>query len=78
MLDWPRLALAIIQMLSSLVEWIKGESLREEGREEVAGRINTEALNALTRANKAREDAAARNHAVPESDSLPDDGFRRD
>lgn len=78
MITWAKLALAIVEWFSSLTIWFREESLRKQGATEVKAEIQQGKLEAIREANKARDEARHGSAAVPESDSLPDDGFRRD
>lgn len=78
MFSWANVALAVFGFLSSLFQWFREESSRKAGEAIERATVQQAQLDAIQEAKKAGDDAIARINAVPESDGLPDDGFRRD
>lgn len=78
MFSWANVALAVLGFLSSLFQWFREESSKEAGKAIEQAKVQEAELNAIQEAKKAGDDARYRIDAVPESNSLPDDGFRRD
>lgn len=68
----------IAQSIGSLVAWIRESNAKKQGAMEVGNRHLQEENQFLKKALDAREEARIANARVPQSDSLPDDGFRRD
>jgi len=68
----------IAQGFGSLVSLIRESNLKKQGKEEAENALLKQETEVLGKAIEARQEARIANGAVPESDSLPDDGYRRD
>lgn len=66
------------QSLGSLATWLRESALRKQGNVETENQILKQENVILEKAIETREEARIANAAVPQSDSLPNDGFRRD
>lgn len=64
--------------LSTFFSWLQQNQLIQSGRVEAEAAQLREKANELETATRVREEVRRRNSAVPVTDSLPDDGFRRD
>lgn len=69
---------ALLSALSSFLDWLKLKSQRRLGELEVENKSLRTEIDTLAKAQEAREEARIVIGSVPESASLPDDGFRRD
>jgi hypothetical protein len=85
MFTWASVALAALKIVSPLVTWFNSlTSWMRERQIFKAGAANERSeerlkdLNAITKANQIRVETDIASARLPESDSLPDDGFRRD
>lgn len=75
---WGKVALALAQGLVSLLTYLRERQLLQAGEDKALADVLQGELNAINKATAARLAARARNAAVPKSDSLPNDGHRRD
>ncbi len=64
--------------VGSLISWVRDRGLIKQGMEKQQHEDLKSTVEVLTRANEARKEARDVANSVPESASLPDDGFRRD
>lgn len=78
MFSWASIALALLNAWSSFFQWLREDRQRKADEAVVEAKVQKAELDAIQIANKAGDDAVARINAVPGSDGLPDDGFRRD
>lgn len=78
MLTWGQVILALLGVVGSLVTFARERQLIKDADEKAFAKFFAKQLEIINEAHKAREEARAANAAVPESDSLPNDGFRRD
>ncbi len=63
---------------SSLFSWLRERSLIKQGMEKQQQADLKSTVEVLTKVNEARKEARDAASSIPESASLPDDGFRRD
>lgn len=77
-MDWAKLLLALATLFSQLLTWAREKQLLDAGQQQALASIMRVQADALERSNKVREEISKRNATVPQSSSLPDDGFRRD
>lgn len=77
-MDWAKALLALLQVFAYLLKYATDRQLLDAGAQKALANLLTAQANVLKQAEEARAEARARNAAVPKSDSLPDDGFRRD
>jgi hypothetical protein len=68
----------IAQIVNSLVEKTRESNLKRQGAQEVESKTLEKANEDLKKAIEAREEVDLASAGVPESASLPDDGYRRD
>lgn len=63
---------------SSLFQWLRERSLVKQGVEKQQHEDLKTTVEVLTKVNEARKEARDAAASAPATDSLPDDGFRRD
>lgn len=63
---------------SSLFSWLRDRGLIKQGTELQQHEDLKTTVEVLTKVNEARKEARDSAASVPATDSLPDDGFRRD
>lgn len=85
MFTWASVALAalkivspLITWLNSLTSWMRERQIFKAGAAAERSGERLKDLNAITEANKIRVETDIANARSLDSDSLPDDGFRRD
>lgn len=85
MFSWAGVALAALKIVSpfitwfnSLTSWMRERQIFKAGAANERSKERLKDLNAITKANQIRVETDIANAHLPESDSLPDDGFRRD
>ena len=85
MFTWASVALAALKVFSplitwfnSLTSWMRERQIFKAGADSERSGERLKDLNAITKANQIRVETDVANARLPESDSLPDDGFRRD
>ncbi len=77
-MNWLKLVLGLIELLSSLLVWARERQLLDAGaQQEIAKALQAQA-DAITNANNARKEARSHIASTPKSDGLFNDGFRRD
>jgi len=74
---WSAIA-AVLNIFASLFQWLRERSLKQAGQIEAESKTLKDSLDTVVTADEARDEARVSNASVPQSDSLPDDGFRRD
>lgn len=77
-MTWLQALSNLLSAFSALIDWLKQKSQKKLGELEVANQNLKDEILILKKASDAREEARIAVDAVPEPDSLPDDGFRRD
>lgn len=77
-MDYFKLALGLITLLTKFLVYIREKELLKAGEAAAVANQMRTAASEIAKANKAREEARRNNANVPSTDSLPDDGFRRD
>ena len=78
MFTWGKTVLLALSLITSLVSWMRERKLLTQAELELYAKIIKANDDIIQEAEKARSDARAANDTVSKSDSLPDDGFRRD
>lgn len=78
MLDWAKLLLTCAQVTLYLLKFASDRQLITAGEQKALATLLRAETDAIEKATAAREKARAANDAIPKSDSLPNDGFRRD
>ena len=85
MFTWASIALAALKIASplitwfnSLTSWLRERQIFKAGADSERSGERLKDLNAITKANQIRVEADIAAARLPEPDSLPDDGFRRD
>ena len=68
----------LFKFLGNLFGWLQQDQLIKTGESKVIAVVKEKEVEILNEAITAREEARAANSIIPEHDSLPDDGFRRD
>lgn len=68
----------IAKGFSSLFSWLRERGLIKQGVEKQQHADIQKTVEVLTKVNEARKEARDSAASVPTTDSLPDDGFRRD
>ena len=63
---------------SSLVQWMSERGLVKQGEANQDLKTLKHEVTTIEQANEARDKARVANAAVPSTDSLPTDGYRRD
>jgi hypothetical protein len=77
-MSWVSFALTLINGLSTLIVWLHtNKAISDHDKAVLASAMEKQSL-VIKGAVEARDAQVKRNDAVPKSDSLPDDGFRRD
>ena len=61
-----------------LISWVRDRGLIKQGVEKQQHEDLKSTVEVLTKVNEARKEARDSAASVPATDSLPDDGFRRD
>lgn len=69
---------SILRLLSALADWFRNKQLIDAGKAEAQVTQQTEINHEVAIANEARDQRHAADANVPDTGSLPDDGFRRD
>jgi hypothetical protein len=69
---------SLFSALSELFGFLKQNQLIQAGVDKVVAVQATKETEVVIQANKAREEVRVASASVPITDSLPDDGFRRD
>lgn len=69
---------AIAKGFGSLVQWMRESSFIKQGQQQQQNSNLKEVIEAVKESNEARIEARTRSSTIPTTDSLPDDGFRRD
>jgi hypothetical protein len=69
---------SLFSALTELFSFLKQEQLIKAGEDKVIAKEATKEVAIVIKANEVREEARIAASAVPITDSLPDDGFRRD
>lgn len=64
--------------VGSLISWVRDRGLIKQGIEKQQQADLKSTVEVLTKVNEARKEARDAASSIPESASLPDDGFRRD
>jgi hypothetical protein len=77
-MNWAALLLALANAPSSLMVWLQTRKLITLGEAQAAVQGLKKHIDDIERGNQARAEVRKRNAGVPQSDSLPNDGFRRD
>ena len=77
-MSWLALLSNLIAVISWLINYAKERKLISEGETRALALLLNKEADAIAKADKARAEASANNAVIPESSSLPDDGFRRD
>lgn len=77
-MDWAKLALAFVNLLDSLANWLRESQLIKQGQEKQQAIVTTAEVKETDEASQIRVEARRANSAVPSTDSLPNDGYRRD
>lgn len=77
-MEWAAVFAALFNWLANLTSWGREHQLVKQGEATQKNAELNAGIDFIAEADKAREDARARNRLVPPTDSLPDDGFRRD
>lgn len=78
MFTWAKLVLTALSVISSLIAYMRERKLIKAAEDRLLKEILQEQLRLIDNADNTRKEAAARNAGVPASDSLPNDGYRRD
>jgi hypothetical protein len=78
MFSWGSFLLTLTKLLSSLANWLRETQLIKMGETKATEAALEAETIIIAKASEAREDARADNVHTPSTDSLPDDGFRRD
>ena len=77
-MNYVSLVLTLLNGLSTLIVWLhEKELISEHDKAIIATAMEKQSL-VIKGAVEARDAQSKLNAAVPQSDSLPDDGFRRD
>ena len=69
---------SLLKAVQSIFGWLQQNQLVQAGRDGAAVSLEEKKTNEISIAVEAREAARADAARVPVTDSLPDDGFRRD
>lgn len=77
-MNWLVLLSNLVNVVSWLINYAKERKLITEGETRALATLLKKEADAIAKAHAARAAAGARNASVPQSSSLPDDGFRRD
>lgn len=77
-MNWLVLLSNLTKVLAWLINYAKEQRLISEGETRALAALLSKEAEAIAKANAARAAAGVRNASIPESSSLPDDGFRRD
>jgi mannose/cellobiose epimerase-like protein (N-acyl-D-glucosamine 2-epimerase family) len=77
-MQWAAVVLALVKALASLMSFLRERQLLEEWEARAAAEALRKHLDDIEKGKRARAEVRDRNSRVPKSDSLPDDGFRRD
>ena len=77
-MNWAAILLALANALASLMTWLREKELVSLGEAQAAVQGLKKHIDDIEKGNQARAEVRERNAGVPQSDSLPDDGFRRD
>ena len=75
---WANLALALLKLLDSLASWLRESQLIKQGQIQEQNKELKEEVKTVEVASQTREEVKSSLRNVPITDSLPDDGFRRD
>lgn len=77
-MDWAKLLLACVKLMNLLFTYARERQLLQAGEQQALAVLLRAQAEALEKSNAVREEIRRRNAGVPDGDSLPDDGFRRD
>lgn len=77
-MKWLALLSNLISIVAWLINYAKERRLITEGETRALATLLKKEAEAIAKAEAARAAANARNSSIPQSSSLPDDGFRRD
>jgi len=75
---WGKILLTGLQVLAYLLKYASEAQLLKAGEQKALLAMLTQQQKYIDDVLKAGAEQAKRNAAVPTTDSLPDDGFRRD
>lgn len=78
MFTWGKAVLTALSVISTLIAWMRERKLIKETEDRALQGILKDQLRLIKNADKARMEATASNADTANTDSLPDDGFRRD
>ena len=78
MFTWGKALLLALSLVASLVQWMRERKLMQEAEEKLLLDFLRKQQEYIDEAKKIRDKAARDAAAVPSTDSLPDDGYRRD
>lgn len=77
-MNWLSFVLTLISGLSTLIVWLHTSKAISDHDMAKAAEALEKQTSVIKEVLQAGKDQAMRNASVPQSDSLPDDGFRRD
>lgn len=77
-MDWAKLLLACVKLMNVLFTYVREKQLLEAGSQQALASLLRAQADDLEKDNAIRKQIRERNAAVPSTDSLPTDGFRRD
>ncbi len=77
-MNWLSLLLLCVKLVGALAVFLQRRQIINEAQAALVAAAMKEQLRVLGVANEARTAQHQRNLAVPDTDKLPDDGFRRD
>jgi hypothetical protein len=77
-MNWLSLLLFGVKIVGALAVFLQRRQIINEAQTAMVAAAMKEQLRVLGVANEARTVQHQRNLAVPDTDKLPDDGFRRD
>jgi hydrogenase maturation factor len=75
---WVTAFVALIQVIKAIVEMARDNRERGLARAQALQEAADAALADIRVSREARDRVRARNRAIPRTNGLPDDGFRRD
>ena len=78
MFSWGKAVLTALSILSSLIAWMRERKMIKAAEDKVLRSVLQDQLRLIKNAERARMEADASNANVANTDSLPNDGFRRD
>lgn len=77
-MDWAKLLLACVKLLSLMMNYAREKQLLDAGSQQALASLLKAQADDLEKDNAIRKQIRDRNAAVPSTNSLPTDGFRRD